>query len=67
LDVVGSTGIGKQVSLLHCDNCDHEWEEVLTFQFRRWDRSAEMGHRTSSARSRATTPSTPDSSEPTDR
>jgi hypothetical protein len=67
LDVVGSTGIGKQVSLLHCDNCDHEWEEVLTFQYRRWDRSAEIRPQTSSVRSRAIIPSTPESSEPTDR
>ena len=66
-DVVGATGIGNQVSLLRCDNCDHEWEEVLTFRYRRWNRAAEIRTRTSSAGARARMSSTPESSEPTDR
>jgi hypothetical protein len=58
-DVVGSTGIGNQISVLRCTDCDHEWEEVLPFQYRRRTRSADGAPRSPRLHSRANS-SSPD-------
>ena len=38
--IVGLEGIGNQVSLLRCTACEGQWEEVLPFRYRQWQRPA---------------------------
>lgn len=34
-EVVGASGIGKQVSAVRCALCEFEWDEILMFRYRR--------------------------------